>query len=349
MAFKEQPLKPVSEVGSKTTYTLKSENKEKLIGGKGDSRPDSDFDQEHLMNGIKVEMEHTNDPDVAKEIAKDHLTESPKYYKKLKVMEHKLEDTKKSLARANSLVKALKKGSLNQDDMDIKKNKAKLGSGARFKKLSHEIAEGGAKDPDAVAAAIGRKKYGKKKFAKLGAAGKKSLDANEEDKPEDIKKKFKSKAQQKYMYAAEERGDIPKKVVEEFSDKTSKKDYKKMPNRVKKAQDDLSPSLPEVVKALKAAAILGLTRRQRMDTAYRLGLAQGVHTHKTPFATEDLSNTPINIGISKEQTRPSYEPPVVPIRRIDNNPGYIAPKPCGDHEYKTSPTGPAETKPIKDR
>jgi len=68
-----------------------------------------------------------------------------------------------------------------QDESDIQKNKAKLGSGARFKKLSHEAAEGGAKDPDAVAAAIGRKKYGKKKFAKLGAAGKKSLNTDGED------------------------------------------------------------------------------------------------------------------------------------------------------------------------
>jgi hypothetical protein len=32
---------------------------------------------------------------------------------------------------------------------------------------------GGAKDPVAVAAAIGRKKYGAKKFAKMAAAGKK--------------------------------------------------------------------------------------------------------------------------------------------------------------------------------
>ena len=35
----------------------------------------------------KVEMEHTNDPDIAREIAMDHLTEDPDYYKKLEVME----------------------------------------------------------------------------------------------------------------------------------------------------------------------------------------------------------------------------------------------------------------------
>lgn len=45
--------------------------------------------------------------------------------------------------------------------------KAKLGSGARFKALVKKV-----KSP-ALAAWIGRKKYGKKKFAKLGATGRK--------------------------------------------------------------------------------------------------------------------------------------------------------------------------------
>ncbi len=43
-----------------------------------------------------------------------------------------------------------------------------------FKKLSKKIGKSGkAKDPDAVAAAIGRKKYGKAKFQKAAAVGKK--------------------------------------------------------------------------------------------------------------------------------------------------------------------------------
>lgn len=60
---------------------------EKIKGGIGDKRSDSDFDPEQLKNGIKVEMEHTKDPDIAKEIAKDHLSEDPNYYKKLKKIE----------------------------------------------------------------------------------------------------------------------------------------------------------------------------------------------------------------------------------------------------------------------
>lgn len=41
-----------------------------------------------------------------------------------------------------------------------------------FKKLEKKIAAGGAKNPAAVAAAIGRNKYGKKKFQAAAAKGK---------------------------------------------------------------------------------------------------------------------------------------------------------------------------------
>ena len=54
-----------------------------IPGGVGDDRLDSDFDSEQLQAGIQVEMEHTDDPEKAKEIAKDHLSEDPEYYKKL--------------------------------------------------------------------------------------------------------------------------------------------------------------------------------------------------------------------------------------------------------------------------
>ena len=62
-------------------------NKEILSGGLGDNKLDSDFDAKQLQAGIKVEREHTNDPKKAKEIAKDHLSEDPDYYKKLKKIE----------------------------------------------------------------------------------------------------------------------------------------------------------------------------------------------------------------------------------------------------------------------
>jgi hypothetical protein len=48
--------------------------------------------------------------------------------------------------------------------------KPKLGSGKRFAQLKAKLAhEKGITNPGALAAAIGRKKFGAKKFAKLGA------------------------------------------------------------------------------------------------------------------------------------------------------------------------------------
>lgn len=53
--------------------------------------------------------------------------------------------------------------------------KPKLGSGARFKALEGSLSkEKGIKNPAALAASIGRNKYGAKKFAGLSAKGRKS-------------------------------------------------------------------------------------------------------------------------------------------------------------------------------
>lgn len=52
-----------------------------------------DFDEDELKRGIEIEMEHTDDPYIALEIAKDHLAEIPDYYTRLDIMEKEaLED-----------------------------------------------------------------------------------------------------------------------------------------------------------------------------------------------------------------------------------------------------------------
>ena len=58
-------------------------NLTKLPGGVGDSTGTDKVDPAQLSIGVQIEMEHTNDPAIAKEIAMDHLTEDPKYYTKL--------------------------------------------------------------------------------------------------------------------------------------------------------------------------------------------------------------------------------------------------------------------------
>lgn len=52
-----------------------------------DERPDENYDISQLKMGTEVEMEHTDNVEVAKKIAKDHLDEMPDYYTKLKRME----------------------------------------------------------------------------------------------------------------------------------------------------------------------------------------------------------------------------------------------------------------------
>jgi hypothetical protein len=79
---------------------------EKLKGGLADNKTITQISKKHTTNnnqiddmvkslksqfnmGIKVEMEHTNDKEMAKEIALDHLWEDPFYYSKLRKMETK--------------------------------------------------------------------------------------------------------------------------------------------------------------------------------------------------------------------------------------------------------------------
>lgn len=45
------------------------------------------YDAEELQMGVEVEMEHTINEQIAEKIAKDHLSEIPDYYTRLKKME----------------------------------------------------------------------------------------------------------------------------------------------------------------------------------------------------------------------------------------------------------------------
>jgi hypothetical protein len=69
--------------------------------GRHNDVPDSAFDPEELRLGIEVEMEHTDDPIIAKAIAKDHLSEIPNYYSLLLVMEKEHHVEARMLIRAS--------------------------------------------------------------------------------------------------------------------------------------------------------------------------------------------------------------------------------------------------------
>lgn len=62
-------------------------NKDEML--KGAEVPDSHFNAAQLAIGIKIEMEHTNNPETAKAIAKAHLLEIDDYYTRLIQMERK--------------------------------------------------------------------------------------------------------------------------------------------------------------------------------------------------------------------------------------------------------------------
>lgn len=74
------------------------EGEDKVKGGLADKYSDEDLAKKHgvsveeiqaqIAKGEKVEKEHTDDPVLAKEIARDHVYEDPKYYDKLAKIEN---------------------------------------------------------------------------------------------------------------------------------------------------------------------------------------------------------------------------------------------------------------------
>jgi hypothetical protein len=72
---------------------------ESLLNGLSKGKSIEDIAKKHNVNleelktewnkGTEVETEHTSNKQMAKEIAKDHLFEDPKYYTKLAKMEKK--------------------------------------------------------------------------------------------------------------------------------------------------------------------------------------------------------------------------------------------------------------------
>jgi 8-oxo-dGTP pyrophosphatase MutT (NUDIX family) len=65
----------------------RSGQKDLLPGGKADNVPDREFSPKALNEGQEDEREHTDNDQIAKEIAKDHLSQDPRYYEKEKLVE----------------------------------------------------------------------------------------------------------------------------------------------------------------------------------------------------------------------------------------------------------------------
>lgn len=87
----------------KSVRLIKSAAADLIPGGRGDNAKPSQFDQNELSQGMKVEKEHTDSKELAKQIAIDHLTEFPDYYTRLDKMES---EAKKAKQAAEAMVDA---------------------------------------------------------------------------------------------------------------------------------------------------------------------------------------------------------------------------------------------------
>lgn len=77
------------DLESKIYALLSSKLTNDVISFKKSDVPDDKFDPAQLKMGIEVEKEHTDDPTIAKAIAKAHLSELPDYYTRLQKIENK--------------------------------------------------------------------------------------------------------------------------------------------------------------------------------------------------------------------------------------------------------------------
>ena len=73
--------------------------KDKIPGGKADDKDIAEYDKDQLLKGLKIEMEHTDDPATALEITTDHLEENDKYYDHLEDMEKTMKAPSKELSK----------------------------------------------------------------------------------------------------------------------------------------------------------------------------------------------------------------------------------------------------------
>lgn len=120
-------------------------NEDRLPGGKGDKLKASDVDPAQLRMGIEVEMEHTKDKRLAREIALDHLAEDPKYYTKLKRVHREAVGESDDSARTAVLAvlgeKSYGTGGRRIVDVDYVARKAKISASAAKRILDRLVAE----------------------------------------------------------------------------------------------------------------------------------------------------------------------------------------------------------------
>ena len=129
-------------------YESAEKERDHLKGGEGDQLSPEEVHPKELQKGIRHEMEHTNDPDVAEEIALDHLAEDPLYYTHLDKMER---EVKKKKIRKNLLSKDHFKqhNELSKDIWDDP-DQVKLEVKLKLKRIANAFLRDHNIDPDSV-------------------------------------------------------------------------------------------------------------------------------------------------------------------------------------------------------
>lgn len=135
--FKEKP-KLNRAKARKIRELRKIKHIDQIEGGFADNKMPSDFDINELEDGISVELEHTDDPRIAREIAMDHLTEYPNYYQALEKMEKEL-DAKKERKQAK---KDRRKGRPRRKSKKINLAKKTEKSKPKVEAKTHSLSSG---------------------------------------------------------------------------------------------------------------------------------------------------------------------------------------------------------------
>jgi hypothetical protein len=111
-----------------------------LTGGLAHGMRSEDFDQRSLREGTEHEMEHTDDPNIASEIAMDHLFEDPDYYKKLRSIESTPNRKRVKVYNAEDIARNLTETFKARPVQDINDYKFSWPSKLRYVGDSHAIA-----------------------------------------------------------------------------------------------------------------------------------------------------------------------------------------------------------------
>lgn len=109
--------------------------KEHLKGGKGDKTKPSDYKEDEIEIGKRIEREHSSNPNISKEVSTDHESENDTYYDEL-VMSG-IADEKDAIKKYNQIKSdGDKKKAIHKIQKHLNKEKEKLGMKESYRMIT---------------------------------------------------------------------------------------------------------------------------------------------------------------------------------------------------------------------